>query len=74
VLSIPYLQLPKKVTGLVAMELTMPAEVFNSAGQTKVDTSGIDLRVIVKEYDEVMIHKCRISLEEIRKHTEEVSF
>jgi len=52
----------------------MPAGVFNFAGQAKVDTFGIDLRAMVDDYDEVMIHKYRISLEAIRKHVDEFSF
>jgi hypothetical protein len=52
----------------------MPAGVFNFAGQTKVDTFGIDLRAIVEDYDEVMIHNYRISLEAIRKHVDDFSF
>jgi len=61
--SNPCLQLPKKVTELVATDVLMPAEVFNFAGQAKVDTFGIDLQAMVddEDYDELMVNKYRLS-------------
>lgn len=59
--SNPCLQLPRKVTGLVATDVLMPAEVFNFAGQAMVDD---------EDYDELMVNKYRLSLEAIRKYAD----
>ena len=48
---------------MVATDVLMPAEVFNFAGQAKVDTFGIDLQAMVddEDYDELMVNKYRLS-------------
>ena len=63
--SNPCLQLPRKVTGLEATDVLMPAEVFNFAGQAMVDD---------EDYDELVVNKYRLSLEAIRKYVDEFSF
>jgi len=66
----------KKVTGLEATDVLMPAGVFNFAGQAKVDTFGIDLRAMIdtEDYDEIMVNRYQLSLEAIRKHADEFSY
>jgi transposase len=73
----PYGQLLRKVNGLVATNIVIPAGIFNFCGQTKVDTFAIDLDSLLNEqraYDTAMVNKYRLSLEAIRLHANEFSY
>lgn len=66
----------RKVTGLEATSVVMPAEIFTFTGQAKVDTFAIDLASLLEQraYDAMMVSKYRLTLEAIRKHANEFSF
>lgn len=61
---------------MVATDILMPVEVFNFAGQAKVDTFALDLSKVIEDegYDELMVNKHRLSLEAIRKHADDFAF
>lgn len=73
----PCRQLLRKVNGLAATDIVIPAGIFNFIGQAKVDTFAIDLDSLPVEqraYDAVMVNKYRLSLEAIRLHANEFSY
>ena len=75
--SNPYSQLLRKVNGLVATNIIIPAQVFKFTGQTRVDTYLIDLDSLLDEqrmYDEVMVNKVRLAFEAIRFYADEFPF
>jgi hypothetical protein len=43
----PFRQLLRKVTGLAATDIVIPAGIFNFTGQAKVDTFTLDLNSLL---------------------------
>ena len=61
---------------MVATDVVIPQEIFNFAGQAKVDTFVIDLTSLLSEqraYNAAMVNKYRLSLEAIRTYANEFS-
>ena len=75
--SNPYSQLLRKVNGLVATSIIIPAQVIKFTRQTKLDTYLIDLNSLLNEqrmYNEVMINKVRLAFEAIRLYADKFPF
>ncbi len=60
-----------------ATSIAIPSEVFNVSGQVRLDTFALDLDAVTVDldrYDDIAVNSLRLSLEAIRKRTDEFAY